>query len=276
LPKAWLAGLLAFLPFCSPAFAAPSDNQLYVWNRVWTGPVRAAVADFADVAQGWRVLVAESDASGRLRPVAVDWEVLAATHRPVTAVIRIDGQLPLGAKGHNPERIAALVHGLPRSVTEIEIDHDCGTARLTDYARFLSDLHGRLAPRRLSITALPAWLGARDLDAVLAAADALVLQVHAVRAPHSGLFDPRTARAWVDALAARDAKPFRVALPDYGSQIVRDQNGKLIAVESEMPRLAGGASAEELMAKRISPAWPGFACRWRAMPGSGARPRSGW
>lgn len=236
----------------TPAHAQPvrsQPQQFYVWNRVWSPAVRAAVSAFAGDTQGWRVLVAESDAAGQLRPVAVDWNVLAASHRPVIAVIRIDGQLALNNAGHSPERIAALVKALPEAVSGVEIDHDCGVARLLAYARFLQDLRGRIAPRRLSITALPAWLAVRDLDGVLAATDEVVLQVHAVRAPGAGLFDASLARRWADALSRRDAKPFRIALPDYATEVIRDENGAMIAVESEMPRLAGGASAEELLAR---------------------------
>ena len=237
--------LLCSLCFSLPALALP--QQLYVWNRLWSPQVRGAIRQFGDVAGGWRVLVAESDAAGGLKPVAVDWVALAATHKPVIAVVRIDGQLALN--NANPERVAALVKGLPATVSGIEIDHDCGVARLAAYARFLNDLRGRVIPRRLSITALPAWLEARDLHGVLAATDEVVLQVHAVRAPGAGLFDPRLARLWTDTLSRRDVKPFHVAVPDYATQVIRDDNGALLAVESEMPRLAGGAATQDLLAQ---------------------------
>ena len=231
------------------AAAQPLPQQIYIWNRVWSPAVQGAVGQFAGEAQGWRVLVAESDAAGRLQPVAVDWAALAASHRPVVAVVRIDGQLALNDAAHNPERIAALVAGLPSHVSGVEIDHDCGVTRLAAYGRFLQDLRGRIAPRRLSVTALPAWLEVRDLDGVLAATDDVVLQVHAVRTPGKGLFDAALARQWADALRRRDAKPFRIALPDYATAVIRDESGIMIAVESEMPRLAGGASTEELLAR---------------------------
>ncbi len=247
LPLASLA-LSLLLALSVPASAALSQ-QFYVWNRSWSPAVRSAVSQFGDVAQGWRVLAAESDASGRLRRVAVDWVALAATHRPITAVIRIDGQLSLNNERHSPEGIAALARSWPATVTGLEIDHDCGVARLPDYGRFLEDLKKRIAPRRLSVTALPAWLGTPALDAILAATDEAVLQVHAVLTPGRGLFDPERARAWVAAFSRRDPKAFRIAVPDYGSRVIRDETGRLIAVESEMPRLVGGTSAEELLAR---------------------------
>ena len=87
------------------------------------------------------------------------------------------------------------------------------------YAQFLVRLRAIPdIPRTLSITALPAWLSSPEIDRVIAAADEVVLQVHAVRAPTSGLFDPALARSWIDEFGARTTKPFRVALPDYGAR----------------------------------------------------------
>jgi hypothetical protein len=37
-------------------------------------------------------------------------------------------------------------------------------------------------------------------------------------------------------------------LPDYGARAVRDEDGRLIAIESETPRLVGGAETTALMA----------------------------
>jgi len=52
-------------------------------------------------------------------------------------------------------------------VAGVEIDHDCATARLSAYARFLSILRARLDRTvPLSITALPAWLSAPEVDEV--------------------------------------------------------------------------------------------------------------
>lgn len=209
----------------------------------------SAIASFGDVAQTWRVLVAESDVAGRLKPVAVNWKVLAASKRPVIAVIRIDGQLSLQSGKDGPGRIGALARNWPGFVTGAEIDHDAAVARLEGYARFLRDVRRQIGSRRLSITALPAWLKARALDDLAATTDEIVLQVHAVRAPGLGLFDPDIALRWTKALADRGVHGYRIAVPDYGSRIVRDEKGVLVAVESEMPRLVGGASAEELMAR---------------------------
>jgi hypothetical protein len=242
--------LAVFLCLAQSASARSLPHEAYIWQHLWTPPVAAAVAGASDLFQGWRVLAAESDRAGHLRPVAVDWRALAGSAKPVIAVIRIDGQL-----AHWDARaLLAQIHGLSagwRSIAGIEIDYDCGTARLEDYGRFLTALR-RQVPGRLSVTALPDWLTSPQLTAILAATDEVVLQVHAVRPALDGLFDAALARRWIDALDRRDAKPFRVALPDYSTRVVRDASGRIVAMESEMPRLVGGASDSLLLARPVA------------------------
>jgi hypothetical protein len=91
-------------------------------------------------------------------------------------------------------------------------------------------------------------MASNDLDAVLAAADEAVLQVHAVQSPHAGLFDARTARVWIDRFSARARKPFRVALPNYGTRVSWDEDGRLVAVRSEATVLTSGETSSELAA----------------------------
>ncbi len=238
----------ALIVFASSANARAYPHEAYIWQRVWTPPVVDAAAKSADLFQGWRVLAAESDRSGRLVPFAVNWAALAGTKRPAIAVIRIDGRLAHWDGAALLGQIHALSAGWP--VAGIEIDYDCGTARLTDYAAFLTALR-KQARGRLSITALPAWLSSPALPGLLAATDEVVLQVHAVRAPDAALFDAHLARHWIGMLDRIDTKPFRVALPDYGTRIVRDTAGRVVAMQSEMPRLVGGASARELAAEPL-------------------------
>ena len=229
----------------------PVSQDAYVWQRVWTPALLSALRDSRDVVAGWRVLAAETDASGTLRPIAVNWNALAVTGRPVIAVIRIDGSLRHWNQNALFAKIAGLVTAwrkLPSPPIGMEIDYDCGTAQLASYASFLTRLRA-LRPRRLSITALPTWLSSHAMDQVVAAADETVLQVHAVRAPQEGLFDPTLARQWIDAFDRRTTKPFRVALPDYGARVARSDDGRILAVESEEPRLAGGDQATELLAR---------------------------
>jgi hypothetical protein len=230
--------------------APPLPQDAYVWQRQWTPALRSALKESSDLIAQWRVLAAETDAGGMLRPVAVDWAALGRTGRPVIAVIRLDGALVQWREAALLDQVQALaIRWRNIRLAGLEIDFDCGTARLPAYAQFLEKLRALSGlPHRLSITALPAWLASPTLDRVLAATDEAVLQVHAVRRPQDGLFDPDTAPQWIDAFDARTAKPFLVALPDYGARAIWSDDGRLVAVESEMPRLAGGGRTSDLVA----------------------------
>jgi hypothetical protein len=190
-------------------------HDAYVWQRAWTGAVADSVAAAPAEVGALRVLAVEIAANGGDAAwLAVDAAALARAGRPVIAVARIDGARPIAHLD-----LAPLLARLDRwraagvEVVGVEIDHDCATAALDDYAVWLARARPP-APLRWSITALPTWAGARALARVAAAVDELVVQVHAVQRPR--LFDPGDARAWIArfARAVRD-RPLRVALPTY-------------------------------------------------------------
>ncbi|WP_311971007.1 DUF3142 domain-containing protein [Pseudomonas baltica] len=243
--------LAASLTGCTQP-ATPLPNDAYIWQRQWTPALVSAVQSNADIVSQWRVLAAQADAHGQWLTTTPEWSALAESGRPVIAVFRIDGQLATMDELALSARIADILDTWQRSgvqVAGIEIDHDCATARLPAYAHWLGTLRERLHPQaRLSITALPTWLNSAALDGVLAHVDEAVLQVHAVQNPRVGLFDPQIARTWLDQFAARMHKPWRVALPAYGSRVAWDQNGRVVSIESEQAMLVAGMEAHELMA----------------------------
>jgi len=219
------------------------SHEAYIWQRQWSPRVAKSVRATSDLFEGWRVLAAQVDGTGRVRPVRVDWALLASTNKPVTVVVRVEAAI-------TPQNRASIIGRLKQLSNQwakagvrlqgLEIDNDCPVARLADFAQFLADLktqHG--LPPLLSVTAIPAWLSARELDSVLAATDFIVLQVHGAKGPQH-LFDADMAARWINTLARRDTKPFRVALPDYGTRIIHGANGAILAAESETPLLAGG------------------------------------
>lgn len=228
---------------------APLTHDAYVWQRQWTPALREAMASSSDLVRDWRVLVAQADRNGVFHTFTPDRGALARSGRPVVLVVRIDGRLAGFDAGVLTDRIATLAAGWPAAtLAGIEIDYDCPTARLPAYTAFLARLRARLGSLSLSITALPTWLGSADLDALLAVPDESVLQVHAVQAPQAGLFDPSVAGRWVAEFATHTHKPFRVALPTYGSRVSWNEDGSLLAVESERSALAAGATSSELYA----------------------------
>lgn len=255
MPKAqWPIALLLLVLSASQHAATPLPHEAYIWQRQWTPSLSEAIDASRQVFTGYRVLAAETDRDGTLQPLfAADLAGALARERvPVTLVFRLDGSTPpphAAALSARITELAARWRGAGIAPAGIEIDHDCATARLGAYARLLHDVRRDLPPGlRLSITALPAWIDAAELPAVRAAADESVLQVHAVRAPRSGLFDHDAARRWIDAYAALSGRPFRVALPAYGLRVSFDARGKPVAAQAEAPRDLGDADVRELRA----------------------------
>jgi len=184
---------------------------------------------------------------------APDWPALQTAVRPMVLVVRINGQLkdfPQTQVLQQIVRLRAQWQAAGVTLAGIEIDHDCATARLPAYAAFLHALRQQMESKEvLSITALPTWLTSLALDALLAAADEAVLQVHAVMNPRQGLFDPKRASGWVQEFAQRTRHPWRVALPTYSTRVTWNARGMVTAIESEQATLATSDMAQELMAQ---------------------------
>jgi hypothetical protein len=197
------------------------QQDAYVWQRLWTPAVQTAVADAPAGLQGLRVLVADLEPQAPRMVVArLDPAALAKARKPITLVARINGAqlspaLTLGPLIDEAQQLRAA--GV--MVAGVEIDFDCATAKLADYASWLQAQRPATATAlRFSITALPTWAGAAALRQVVAAVDELVVQVHTIRAPV--LFDP--VAAWRDIVRVSDAVPgarLLVALPTYRAQV---------------------------------------------------------
>ncbi|MDH4570634.1 DUF3142 domain-containing protein [Pseudomonas sp. BN414] len=231
--RAALALLLLLAAGCRPEAPPALDQQLYIWQRQWrpahAEALAASRADFSTL----RVLAAQAHPGAGWSRIRVNAGMLQADGRPLVAVVRLDGQLPGLDLQRTRDDILALLEdwraqGL--AVQGLEIDHDCANARLPGYRAFLQDLRQALPTElNLSITALPAWLDSPALPDLLREVNSSVLQVHAVSAPASGLFDPARAEAWARHWSQATDRPFQLALPAYGIALVNGQ------VESESP-----------------------------------------
>lgn len=213
-------------------------HEVYVWQRAWTSAVRAAVTETPPELTGLRVLALEVEparaaAAGATELPArtvwpdIDPHALARSGRPVTAVVRVNGSRSIADLSLTRlwTRIGAWQAAGAR-VIGVEIDHDCATAGLAEYADWLGRWQAPAGLRR-SITALPTWADAPALAQVAAAVDELVVQVHAVRAPE--IFASRSARAWLEMFAASVGdRPLRVAVPTYSARVT----GKLVSADA--------------------------------------------
>ena len=245
-------------PVIAPAAGMPATNavpngtglasSVYVWQRAWMPVNVTALNDSKAVFSELRVLAAQQQPGEGWIDARVDLDALKSDGRAVRQVIRIDGRMPtldtnaIVKRAHDlvAKWRAAGVH-----VDGVEIDFDCPSSRLAEYAKLLAAIKPQLPnDATLSVTALPAWIGAPGLADVLAQSDEAVLQVHAVSDPKHGLFDAKEARQWIEAFAKQTAKPFRVALPAYGSALVLDAEGHTVGVESEAALAEPGARME--------------------------------
>jgi hypothetical protein len=245
-------------PVIAPVAASPSTNaapnstglmsSVYVWQRAWMPANVTALNDSKAVFSELRVLAAQQQPGEGWIDARVDLDALKSDGRIVRQVIRIDGRLPTLDTGAIAKRTHALVakwRAAGVHVDGIEIDFDCPSSRLGDYAKLLAAIRPQLPnDATLSVTALPAWIGAPGLADVLTQSDEAVLQVHAVSDPKHGLFDSKQARQWIDAFARQTTKAFRVALPAYGSALVVDAEGHTVGVESEATLAEPGARME--------------------------------
>lgn len=249
--KRWLLALLLLLAACQRPAPPPLTHEAYIWQRVWTPAVVNAMRD-APV-HGWRVLALQVVGT-TMRTAGVDLAALAASARPVRAVIRIEGsRLPIDVATLGNELGPLLERWRAAGVllVGIEIDHDCASAALADYSRWLTGLRTALpADLPLSITALPAWLDSPALETLLAGVDHSILQVHAVQRPQQGLYDPDQALRWIRAWDRRSARPFLAALPAYGVRVRTDASGALLTVDAEGEIDRSGSAGVEM---RVEP-----------------------
>ncbi|SEM61674.1 Protein of unknown function [Pseudomonas sp. ok272] len=242
--------VMALLLGCQPPDAPPLDQQLYIWQRQWTGAHEQALAQSRADFSTLRVLALQRFPQAGWRRAQINPGLLKDDGRPLIVVVRLDGQLAGLDPGDVQAQIQQMIvdwqaQGL--TLAGVEIDHDAATARLPAYRELLVGLRQALpAALKLSITALPAWLASPELPALLAAVDSSVLQVHAVSRPERGLFDPVQARQWAERWSRISNRPFYLALPAYGIALLPGDGGAP-QVESEVPIERRGVR-RELMA----------------------------
>ncbi len=242
--------LLPFLLGCQPRSSGPLTHQAYVWQHVWTDPVRQAVqeSDF----EGLVVLAAEVSWLGK-QPQT---RIIETGPLPPSTALAVRVQVP--PDGFDPtEVLADLLLDLRQShpnAGELQLDMDLPTRRLPEYGDWLQALT-RFGP--LSFTALPTWLDDPHLAEVVEAADGWVLQVHWLQPPSSPQdVQPLLASDAADSVerAAHLGRNFQVALPTYGYQLAFDADGKLRGVAAEQGdlQIPDGGTTVELMADPAS------------------------
>ncbi|EEW1720672.1 DUF3142 domain-containing protein, partial [Escherichia coli] len=224
------------------------DQQVYIWQRVWTAEHNEALKRSRPLFSTLRILGMQFHPQEGIRHFTVNTSLITQDGRPVWLVARLDGQL---TRLNNQQIIQHIQQTLREwqkagiTLVGVEIDYDAPTAKLEEYLTLLSKLHQTLPTNiKLSITALPTWLESPHLARLLRIADTSVLQVHNVLSPEKGLLDNSLAQRWVKQYARQTTHPFFIALPAYGSALTSDNR-----VESEAPLYV----AEEMRELSVSP-----------------------
>lgn len=219
-------------------------QHIYIWQRVWRPAHATALAasrpDFAAL----RLLSLQYHASAS-GPVWIaaqpDWPLLAKDGRPVTLVLRLDGQLSqlptAAALWQRWAAIAAVARQHGVALQGVEIDYDAPRSKLGAYQQWLSQLRALLpASLQLGITALPDWLQApRQFAALCRQSDSLTLQLHSVLSPEQGLFDLPLAQQWTQQALQTPACRLYLALPAYHADLIQTPAGPRIETETPLP-----------------------------------------
>lgn len=248
----WL--LACLIAGCTPpATVQPTQvfaQHVYIWQRVWRPAHAEALQQSQPDFSQLRVLSLQfhfSNNGPNWTFAAPDGTLLARDLRPVTLVLRLDGQLsqlPDAAmvwQQLQPQVEAAQQAGV--NLAAIEVDYDAARAALAPYRQWLQTLRQQLpASLSLQITALPDWLRSKDYPALCQVADQLTLQLHSVLSPAQGLFDSNKAKLWTQSAATTTPCPLFLALPAYHSALITTADGGRVESETMLP-IAGERQA---------------------------------
>jgi hypothetical protein len=241
--------LLLFLAGLAQA-AGALPQQVYLWQRAWTEPVRQALVQRGDAFAGVIVLKAEvtwREGKPQLIEVPVDYRTLAGLTNPIGFALRVGPYAgPFNGTNAAAEYLCTLARRIVTEaetarlhVSELQLDFDCASSKLEGYGAWVKAIRERIAPVPLVITTLPAWLDAPAFKSLVQTADGFVLQVHSLERPRSfdapfTLCDPPAAER-ATARASEFGVPFRVALPTYGYQVCFDTAGHFVGLSAEGP-----------------------------------------
>ncbi len=212
-------------------------HRAFIWNRVWSDQVCESIQKSSTFISSYRILAFQIDPAGTVIVPNLDCQFLAKINSPQIAVIRISDGTSDEAWKLIPGLISHLRAPHYPKWKGIEIDFDCPTSKLKNYRTELNKI-SRILPESwsLTITALPSWIGSKELPRLTAAVDSVTLQVHSVDDPAKGLFDPVQANRWVEQFSRITKSPFTIALPTYGSVVYSDNQNVVVGVESESHR----------------------------------------
>lgn len=243
-----IALIIVVLLGCAPISFA-YDNNVYIWQRNWDSHIEDAIAAIQNTTGDFTVLCGDLKFTAdnpTVTSVRINWGYLSRPENRVTVAFRVNTR---ASKYFSTDKIYSLVDSVSGAISKtinsvpqdkiagIQIDYDCPTSKLADYAKFMTLLKKEFKGLEISFTALPAWLDSRDFPALAKTADYYVLQVHSFKVPDSleealRPFSGDMVSSWVRK-ASDIGHPFYVSLPTYGYEVSFDETGKFIGLRAE-------------------------------------------
>ncbi len=227
------------------------QNAVYVWQSVWHPPVLQAIRLAAEEECPLFFLVAEyqyENSTLKIRRSYPDWKTLKELTVPITPVIRLETNVMALLETKTGTVFENLANSVcdtveqtlqkTTSISGVQFDFDCPTAKLKQYAELLTHVHHRFPALTVSATVLPTWLKNRGVRYLYAHLDYFVLQTHALKPATERdtwtLFDPTRFDNYVHR-ASSAGIPYYIALPTYGYGVITNEQGELAGITAESP-----------------------------------------
>jgi len=232
-----LAWLLALLPARSAEPAPPSIHSFWIWNRLAEVPP-SSIAEMLRLGID-RLYLHSHEVDPKGTWVDLNSSLPRGTTFPnFHAVVRIAPD----PKWIDDPNGLAIIPTLPgyeldevKARPALQIDFDCPSSRLADYASAITRLRETGKFPSISITALASWIDAPDFPKLAAAVDELVPMFYDLeadpadavrRADFEPMIGPDTLR-WI-AKWKNCPKPWRAGLPNFQRLTTFAEDGKLI------------------------------------------------
>jgi len=214
------------------------SDQVYVWQRVWPEGLEQEIAKKTNKTKGFEravILAAEFEYNEKEEEWKVQWFDAplnyALTHDDVEVSIRISASV---AQTLWPESVVRSfleeLEYLPGKLETLQVDYDCPSSKLNDYARLLSVMGVLDVADQIEITCLPDWLKYSDFERLIEQAHSYVMQVHGVLGygNEGQLCNIREARR-IAVQCSKYECPFLIALPTYRHALEFGEENKVLS-----------------------------------------------
>lgn len=223
-----------------------SENGVYVWQRSWNTELRDSIKVVENCVSIFLVLGGNfscEDGKIRFKKVDVNWDYFGEKAN-VVMVFRVSSDYSslLGNENSWPEfsrYIADFITAGKQKVNiaGLQLDYDCPTSKLTDYSKFLGFIKRQFPDCKISITALPTWLDSNEFLNLAKETDYYVMQLYSFEPPktindEAEIFLKDNALSWIES-ADKIGRPFYIALPTYGYEIIFGADGRFIGFKAE-------------------------------------------